>query len=170
MSTLSDLTGAPRSDVLPGYTLSKVDLGQIGEIEEELCIRHLTKAAKAADRLPPSAGEAVLRRADVAVASGIFSYATPIYDQRIQERTFFPFLLYTNLKVNHPMMTREGAEKIAADHKDLPSLRRAVLEQHGFSFRVFEVPKNDEAPTQSTGGASSSDSGSADSTGTQSAA
>jgi len=167
---LSSTIGPGRDDVLPGFTIAPLDLGQIAEIEQELKIRHLVTASEAAERLSEKAGKAVQERADAAVASGLFSYGSPVFEREIFAATFFPFLLWVNIKASKPIAKTEAA-KIYADAPNKAAVRVAVFGAMGYTFNSPKDGDEKKADAPPTGGASSTSSEpSADSAGTTSSA
>jgi hypothetical protein len=153
MSDLAELTGAPRADVLPGYTLSMFGLSDFGEAQREFEIAHVAMAGKAAIDLPKQVGQTVIDRALNDVAEKKFAYGKPLFDRAAFDPAHLPALLHICLKTKHPNITR-GQAKALLTRENEYDVQRSVLEQMGFDFE--QKPKNDQTPAenQSTGGQS----------------
>jgi hypothetical protein len=147
MSQISDAMPTTRSDILPGYVLSKFDIASYGEVEAELKRQHLAVAAASAEGFSDQLRDKIIGAALAQIAAGAFAWGRAGYDAQCQSLQTLPFLLWINLRIKHPQVTRgEAAALITPENTFI--LRRAILESMGFTFGG-DAPKKDE-PTQTT--------------------
>lgn len=157
MSELSKLVGAPRTDVLPGYTLARARLSDFGQAEEEIERRHIAKAGGAAVGLPDAIADKIIAAATEDVAQGRLKYGRKAFDAHALAPTSTPFLLYLTLRHSHPDMTRDMAASLITE-KNETAISRAVLIQFGYDFSAEVEPKNageGKTPPAQTGTTSS---------------
>lgn len=140
MSEVSLLTRAPRSDVLPGYTLTPFDWSAYGEAEEEFDIAHRRKAGKAAIGLPPEIQDKLIAAASFDGQSGAFAYGTFGFDAKVRSGSGLDFLLWVALKPCHPKITLAEAGRLVT-RENKPAVHRAVMECMAYKF---DQPKKTE--------------------------
>ncbi len=165
MSDLAKLAAAPRTDVLPGYTLSRARLADFGQVEEELERRHLARAGMASVGLPPAVGESLIKAAVAEVSGGRFKYGGAAFFNHVLSSTVHPLLLYLALRKAHPEISREKAAGLITEQNET-AVSRAVLEQFGYGH-IFEPKKEGdekkggkgEADTTGPGSSAPSESG-----------
>lgn len=158
MSELSNLTGGARSDVLPGYVLSKLGLAEYGECEDEFGRKYIATVALGVSKLPAESRKEWIDIALAKVATGQFNWGRPEFDRQSFASSHLTFLLYVCLKVHHGDITRQKAASLLTSENE-GNVQRAVLEKMGYRFG--EDPKNDLAEAKkepSTGEPSSSSS------------
>jgi len=139
MSELSELTAAHDSAALPGYVLSRLDLGDFGELESKLEGRAIALAAAAATNLPRDLGERVMMRALDDCMAGLYSYGGAYFDAWAKSAKATPVLAHLSLLKKHGDMTEE---KAAALLKDRPGASSDVLKMAGYA----PTPKKTDPP------------------------
>lgn len=144
-SELAKLTASPRTDVLPGYTLSPAALADFAQTEAELARAHIATAGAAAVELPDRIGKMIIEAATDDVAAGRFKFGRPAFDAHVVSTTLLPFLLFLTLKREHPATTRTQAEKLITPANEA-TVSRAVLELFGYNFDKPKAgaPKKEE--------------------------
>ena len=156
MSELSDLTASHDSVSIPTYVLSRLTLGDFGELESELESRAVGLTAVAAAHVPRDLGERVLLRVLDDVLAGTYSYGGPYFDAWAASAAALPALAHLSLRHKHKDMTREQATALVRQH---PDCREGVLKMAGYAPRP---PKKTEGgAAESTPGQSPGDSTSA---------
>src|SRR5687768_5480815 len=109
MSELSDLTAAHDSAALPGYVLSRLTLGDFGELESDLEGRAIGRAVAGASILPHDLGERVMLRVLDDCLSGLYSYGSSYFDAWAKSAAALPALTHLSLRHKHEKMTRAEA-------------------------------------------------------------
>jgi hypothetical protein len=117
-SPLAALTGAGRTDVLPGYTLSPWTLA------------------------PPEFAQAMISKALDDVKIGEFQWGRAAFKLNVFAATYIPLMLYLSLRGRHPDITRDKAAALLTD-ENRNTIHRAILENERFII----AKKKDEAPT-----------------------
>jgi hypothetical protein len=171
MSELSKLVGAPRTDVLPGYTIARARISDFGQAEEEFERRHMAKAAAAAIGLPEETADKLIKAATDDVANGRFKYGRWSFDAHAKSPTSMPYLLFLLLRHAHTEITRDMTESLVTTENEA-KLSREVLIQFGYGFEKADSKNGEGVKSQPepTGPTSSpiSDSASDPSVGTKS--
>lgn len=170
-SPLAALTGAGRTDVIPGYTLSPWTLRDYGELESEFNRAYIADAAAASANLPPELADKLLVKALEDVRAGCFNWGRTTFTLKMLSATSLPVLLYMSLRNSQPNVTRAEAASLV----DLTNARRvhaAILELEGYGGRTKknEAAGATVATSPNAGTPSSPPSESADSVTTKSSA
>jgi hypothetical protein len=145
-SPLAALTGAGRTDVLPGYTLSPWTLRDYGEMESEFARNYLATVCNAAASAPPEFAQAMISRALEDVKIGEFQWGRAAFKLNVFAATYVPLMLYLSLRTRHPEITREKAAALLTDG-NRNMVHRAILENE----RFYVAKKKDDAAPTTTG-------------------
>jgi hypothetical protein len=143
MADNTDLIGATRTDVIPGYTIVRRDIEQTIELEQYLAAMHRRGVLVSAAGLTPAQENKAMQHADATVAAGLFSSRSPFFDEAIKRETTVPFLLWINLKVSRPTLTFDETKTLLSQQTegkltDSPKfwdIRKALLEAWGYEFK-----------------------------------
>lgn len=157
MSKLSELTAAPRSDILENYVLSPWTLAEFGEAEAEFERKHLERAALAASATGISAEvkDQMLALANDDVRASRLSYGSPGFDRKMNDFCNLPFILFLTLRAKHPAITLSESMKLVPIN-DILNFQRSVLEIHRYVFGQKKTTTAEVPPeSQSTGSTSS---------------
>lgn len=155
MSELADLVNSPDNTAVPGHVLTRLDLGDFGELESALEGRAVGLAAAAACRVPSELGERIVARTLDDCMAGLYSYGGVYFDAWAKAAAAAPVLAYLSLKHTHKDITLEQAGDLLKKH---PHAHAAVLKMAGYAPRP---PKKTESPppnppaSESAGGTSS---------------
>jgi hypothetical protein len=141
-SPLAALTGAGRTDVIPGYTLSPWTLRDYGEMESEFARNYLSTVCNAAATAPPEFAQAMISKALDDVKIGEFQWGRAAFKLNVFAATYIPLMLYLSLRGRHPDITRDKAAALLTD-ENRNTIHRAILENERFII----AKKKDEAPT-----------------------
>ena len=132
MSELSDLTAAHDSVSIPNYVLSRLTLGDFGELESQLESRAIGLAAAASSALPRDLGERVMLRVLDDVLAGLYSYGGPYFDAWAKSADALPRLAHLSLRHKHEKTTQAEAAALVEKH---PGCREGVLKMAGYEPR-----------------------------------
>lgn len=156
MSELSNLTGGSRSDLLPGFVLSKPGLVEWGECEQEFARKYVAMVASGLSGLPADTRKEWIDGALAKIANGMLNWGREEFDRQAIATHNTPFLLYICLRVKHPEITRVSAATLLTPENQI-KVQEAVLRMCGYLPKEDE-PKNIEAGEAKSTGKSSSDS------------
>lgn len=131
MGDLAELTGAGRSDILPGHTLSPLSLKDFGELEREIEGRRIAEAKVAADGTHPDVALLLLKSALNDVSSGKYGFGKPHFNAAAMSSAYGGLLLFLSLRHAHKDITREKSDGLA-DTPNGAKARDAVAEMSGF--------------------------------------
>jgi hypothetical protein len=155
MPTLSDLAGAGRSDVLPGYVLSPPRLREWADAETEAAASYIRAVRQSCIGLPAEVSVALMQQSLDLVAAGEFGMGMPKLDAYLRSATAAPFILWLCLRVKHPQVSRDKVDDVTSGVAE-EDVARAVLELWGFLPTGGAKKKTvSESSNQSTGGESS---------------
>lgn len=142
MSELSSIVGTGRADIIPGYTIIPRDIEQIAEAEAYFEALHRKSADIEAAGMDQRQGNRARQQADAAVASGLFSFGSPFFTEKMNKKTSVPFLLWINLKASNSAISFADAKMILSKntdgknerHENFSKIRRAILEMWEYTF------------------------------------
>lgn len=157
MSKLSELTAAPRSDILENYVLSPWTLAEFGEAEAEFERKHLERAgiAASAPGISAEVKDQMLALANDDVRASRLSYGSPGFDRKMNDFCNLPFILYLTLRAKHPAITLAESMKLVPID-DILNFQRSVLEIHRYVFSQKKTPMMPPAPENPSTGSTSS--------------
>lgn len=153
MSQLSELTGAERADVVPGYVLSPLRLVDYGVAEDAFARWHLRRVCRGVKPLPAEAQAKAVGKAVDDVAGGHFTLGMPAFEAAARSARGSMLMLYLSLRVRHPQVTPKMAHELYGTG-DEGKITRALFELLGYGGRS---PKKAKAPLAQSSGATSSD-------------
>lgn len=131
MSQLSNLTGAGRTDLVPGYVLSPPRLREQAIAEDAFPRWYLNRIERGTRKLNPELRQAMLRTAAVDVRDGYFTVGMPGYDAMAMSAKGTALMFSLSLRVKHPQVTSEEAGKLF-DAADESKITAAVQELWGY--------------------------------------
>lgn len=142
MTRLAELTAATRSDVLPGYILSRPAIREWGDAEEEAVAVYMRRVRQSVNGCPADVQLAVIIAGLEKVAAGNFSFGMPDLDAFLRSASALPFIVWLSLRAKHPQVTREMAGAMVTPDNEV-DVSQVALELWGF---LPAAPKKKDRP------------------------
>jgi hypothetical protein len=131
MTRLAELTAATRSDVLPGYILSRPAIREWGDAEEEAVAVYMRRVRQSVESCSADVQLAVIIAGLEKVAAGNFSFGMPDLDAFLKSASALQFVVWLSLRAKHPHLTRELVCTMVTPENEV-DVSRVALELWGF--------------------------------------
>jgi hypothetical protein len=139
MSQLTEIANPPRTDAIPGLTLTAPGIEELAMAERYCEEAYLATVAGGAASMTPAAAAAAMAAARAEVRAGEIGYGTHAFDAWANRLTSAPLLTLLCARRHHPKLTYPAICKLYDDAMasgDDKKYRRAVLELFGYSFEA----------------------------------
>lgn len=137
---------------LPGYTLSPLEIMDIGDLQEYFAANYLRVANVAAAAMTPKAGSSLLSIAMTDVRLGMFLYGSSGFDVAFSDTANLPKMLSIAARKKHPEVTVEKARGlIPASADDRARLFAALRKLAGYKKKAIQTKTKEGQDKESIG-------------------
>lgn len=132
MSQLSDIAGSGRTNVIPGYVLSQLQLPDYGFAEDAFARWYIQRVTLGARKATEAIQLKAIESAQKDITSGWLTFAMPGFDAMLKSAKGMELMTWLSLRIKHHDITRaKTRELIRAVDENL--LARALLDMMGFT-------------------------------------